>query len=59
MTTFAGKNVLITGSASGIGRLMAHKIAARGGNVILWDIDRPGLEALSDQLERWGYRAAA
>ena len=23
------------------------------------DIDRPGLEALSDQLERWGYHAAA
>jgi len=54
MTSFAGKNVLITGSASGIGRLMAHKIAA-----LLWDIDRPGLEALCDQLERWGYRAAA
>ena len=59
MTTLTGQNVLITGSASGIGRLMAHKIAARGGNVILWDIDRPGLEALVDQLERWGYRAAA
>ena len=59
MTTLTGKNVLITGSASGIGRLMAHKIAARGGNVILWDIDRPGLEALAEQLERWGYRAAA
>jgi all-trans-retinol dehydrogenase (NAD+) len=59
MTTFAGKNVLITGSASGIGRLMAQKIAARGGKVILWDIDRAGLEALCDQLERWGYRAAA
>ncbi len=59
MTHFAGKNVLITGSASGIGRLMAQKIAARGGNVILWDIDRPGLEALCEQLERWGYAAAA
>ncbi len=59
MTKLTGKNVLITGSASGIGRLMAHKIAARGGNVILWDIDRPGLEALAEQLERWGYRAAA
>ena len=58
MTTLAGKNVLITGSASGIGRLMAHQIAARGGNLILWDIDRPGLEALSEQLERWGHRAA-
>ncbi len=59
MTSFAGKNVLITGSASGIGRLMAQKIAARGGHVILWDIDRAGLEALAGQLEGWGYRVAA
>lgn len=59
MTTFSGKNVLITGSASGIGRLMAQKIAARGANVILWDINLPGLEALSNQIEKWGYKAPA
>ena len=59
MTTFADKNVLITGSASGIGRLMAQKIAARGANVILWDLNLNGLEELSDQLQQWGYRAAA
>jgi all-trans-retinol dehydrogenase (NAD+) len=59
MTKLAGKNVLITGSASGIGRLMAQKIAARGANVIMWDIDLDGLEKLSDQLQRWGYRASA
>ncbi len=59
MTSLAGKNVLITGSASGIGRLMAQKIAARGGKVILWDIDVAGLEALCDQLAQWGFRAAS
>lgn len=58
MTTFEQKNVLITGSASGIGRLMAQKIAARGGNVILWDINLGGLESLSDQIQGWGYKAA-
>lgn len=58
MTSFSGKNVLITGGASGIGRLMAHKIAARGGRVILWDINYSGLEELSEQLARWGYEAA-
>lgn len=58
MTTFADKNVLITGSASGIGRLMAQKIAARGANVILWDLNLAGLEELSDQLQQWGYRVA-
>ncbi len=59
MTDLAGKNVVITGAASGIGRLMAQKIAARGARVILWDINLAGLEALAEQLERWGYRAAA
>lgn len=59
MTTFAGKNVLITGAASGIGRLMAQKIAARGAKVILWDINLAGLESLGEQLQHWGYRIAA
>lgn len=59
MTTWAGKNVLITGSAGGIGRLMAQKIAARGANVILWDLNLSGLESLSEQLQRWGFRASA
>ena len=59
MTSFAGKNVLITGSASGIGRLMAQKIAARGANVIMWDINLAGLESLSDQIQRWGFKASA
>ena len=59
MTDFAGKNVLITGAASGIGRLMAQKAAARGAKVILWDINQPGLITLCEQLDRWGYVAAA
>lgn len=59
MTTFAGKNALITGAASGIGRLMAQKAAVRGANVIMWDLNLAGLETLSDQIEGWGYRAAA
>lgn len=59
MTSFEGKNVLITGSASGIGRLMARKAAARGAKLILWDIDLAGLESLSEQILQWGYRPAA
>lgn len=43
MTDFAGKNVLITGGASGIGRLMALEAAQRGANVIIWDIDELAL----------------
>ncbi len=43
MTDFRDKNVLITGAASGIGRLLAEKIAAEGAHVVLWDIDEAGL----------------
>jgi len=39
MTTISSKHVLITGSASGIGRLLAEKMAALGAQVSMWDID--------------------
>jgi all-trans-retinol dehydrogenase (NAD+) len=58
MTELQDKNVLITGAASGIGRLLAVKIAALGGRVILWDINQEGLEVVCDQLQRWNLYAA-
>lgn len=54
MTDFRNKNVLITGAAMGIGRLMAEKIAELGGNLFLWDIDRAGLDSLQEELQRRG-----
>ena len=39
MTTISSKHVLITGSASGIGRLLAEKMSALGAHVSMWDID--------------------
>ncbi|KAJ6216687.1 hypothetical protein RDWZM_007844 [Blomia tropicalis] len=39
-----GKNVLITGGGSGIGQLMALKLAKLGARVIVWDINEDGLE---------------
>lgn len=54
MTQLAGKNVLITGAAAGLGRLMALEIAARGGKIIGWDIDEAGLTALQSHLEAQG-----
>ncbi|XP_064559589.1 epidermal retinol dehydrogenase 2-like isoform X2 [Zonotrichia leucophrys gambelii] len=39
---FAGEIVLITGSANGIGRLVALKLAPLGVTLVLWDIDDEG-----------------
>lgn len=50
MTCLAGKRVLITGAASGIGRLMALKCAARGAMVIAWDRDAEGLQRLQQEI---------
>lgn len=50
MTTIEGARVLVTGAASGIGRLMAIKAARRGAHVVAWDVDAAGLAALADTL---------
>lgn len=38
----AGEIVLITGAASGLGRLMAIKFASLGAILVLWDINEEG-----------------
>lgn len=43
--TFAGKRVLVTGAASGIGRAVALRLAADGAVLFLTDVNREGLEA--------------
>ena len=40
---FQGKNVLVTGAASGIGRATAIKFAAEGANVTIGDVNEAGL----------------
>jgi all-trans-retinol dehydrogenase (NAD+) len=58
MSEIAGRNVLITGAASGIGRRMAREIAALGGRMVLWDIDSDRLEkVLAELKEDGGYTA--
>lgn len=54
MTDLLGKNVLITGAASGIGRLMALKIAQRGARLVLWDVNVQRLDALHAELVALG-----
>ena len=46
----AGKNVVVTGAASGIGFAIAAACLAQGGNVVLADIERRSLDAAVDAL---------
>ncbi|MEN0022220.1 MAG: SDR family NAD(P)-dependent oxidoreductase [Microbacterium sp.] len=49
-TRFAGKTVIVTGAASGIGKATATRIAREGGRVIASDIAADKLEALKAEL---------
>lgn len=42
---------LVTGGASGLGRLFAIKLAKRGANVIIWDLNLAGLEETAKMIE--------
>lgn len=54
MTDFNRKTVLITGSAHGIGKLMAEKIAARGATLVICDVNKEGLEKTANELRARG-----
>jgi 3-oxoacyl-[acyl-carrier protein] reductase len=41
---FAGRAAIITGGASGLGRAVAKRIVAEGGQVSLWDVDAEALQ---------------
>ena len=44
------KVVIITGGASGIGRVSALRFAAEGATVIIWDIDAAKAEATRGEI---------
>ncbi len=54
MTRLGGSTVLVTGAASGIGRLLSLEMARRGARPVLWDLSADGLEALADELREIG-----
>jgi 2-dehydro-3-deoxy-L-rhamnonate dehydrogenase (NAD+) len=47
---FAGRAAIITGGASGLGRVVAQRIVAEGGAVALWDIDADTLAAAGEEV---------
>ena len=56
---FEGKNILITGAASGIGRGLAQALAGRGARLVLADINLAGAQAAAEEIERAGGKASA
>lgn len=50
MESFSGKVTLITGGASGVGRLMARKMATRGAHAVLWDINDHALAKTAEEI---------
>jgi NADP-dependent 3-hydroxy acid dehydrogenase YdfG len=53
------KVVVITGAASGFGRLIAQMSAARGSRVVAADVDELGLKAVSESIQEAGGRCAS
>ena len=55
MTDINNRRVLITGAASGIGKLLAQRLAKAGASLVLWDIDTAGLNQLKVELNAAGH----
>lgn len=47
---FAGRVVIVTGGASGQGRVAAELFAARGASVVVADIDGPGANRVAEAI---------
>jgi len=59
MKEFKGKNCLITGAASGIGRSFAIALANEGMNLFITDINMEGLEKVKNEIEKVGVKVHA
>ncbi|XP_046511781.1 17-beta-hydroxysteroid dehydrogenase 13 [Equus quagga] len=55
----AGEIVLITGAGHGIGRLTAYEFAKRKSRLVLWDINKRGVEETAAQCRKLGATAHA
>jgi len=58
VTEISGKNVVITGGASGMGRLFALKTARLGATVVIYDLDAGAMNAAVEEIKRLTGREA-
>jgi all-trans-retinol dehydrogenase (NAD+) len=56
MAILDGSRVLVTGAASGLGRRLALGSARRRASLVLWDLNREGLEKVATEVEALGSR---
>lgn len=56
MKYYAGKTVLITGAANGIGKAMAHMAAENGANLVIGDVALEALANTADEIRKAGGR---
>ena len=54
MRNFKGKNVLITGGASGIGKILARKMLENKANVVIWDMNQINMNETIKELSNLG-----
>ncbi len=58
MKNLRGKNAVVTGSASGIGRAAALELAREGMNVVIADVNEAGMEETAEQIRAQVVKAA-
>jgi 3-oxoacyl-[acyl-carrier protein] reductase len=57
--SLAGKNAVVTGGASGIGRGISLRLAREGANVAIFDLNLAGAENVADEIRVQGRKALA